>query len=197
MGIRKMNKAVFLDRDGVINDLVLNPRNRRYESPYRPADLRLCRGCIDALRVLQRAGYMLFVVSNQPSYARGKARLSDLRAVQNAVHARILRRGVRVTEYYYCYHHPQGRVKGYSGPCECRKPKPFFLKKARLRYGIDLAASWMIGDRDTDIACGRNAGARTILIQGAHSQDPDYGGACKPDATAGSLREAAAMIVSY
>jgi D-glycero-D-manno-heptose 1,7-bisphosphate phosphatase len=192
-----MNKAVFLDRDGVINDLVLNQVNGRYESPYRPFELRLCPGSIDALLELQRGGYMLFVVSNQPAHAKGTVQIEDLFAVHDAFHAQISSRGVKFSEYYYCYHHPDGVVKGYSGPCECRKPKPFFLQKARRQYDIDLASSWMIGDRDADIACGKNAGVRTILIKCVYAQDQDSGSSYSPDATANSLLDAAALILAH
>jgi len=169
MGIGEMTaRAVFLDRDGVINANVYNPETGKYESPHRPEDFRLTDGALPAVARLRDAGFQLFLVSNQPSYAKGKTPLAQI----EATHARLIealdQAGVSFSAFYYCYHHPQGVVAGYSGPCPCRKPSPFFLLKARDEFALGLAESWMIGDRASDIECGRAAGVRTIRVAADH-----------------------------
>ena len=163
--------AVFLDRDGVLNALVLNPATGKMESPLVPCDLCLLDGVIPALRRLQAAGYPLILVSNQPNYALGKSSLDTLAAIHQRLTTDLSEGGIRLTRVCYCLHHPQGVVDGYSGLCVCRKPSPWFLLRARDDFGYALADSWMIGDQPTDMHCARAAGARSIRIA--------------PDATAG------------
>jgi len=156
--------ALFLDRDGVLNELVFYADSNEWESPRTLADLRIRPQVAPALRTLAAAGWPLFLVSNQPSFAKGKTSLEALRAVHDALQQQLLRDGVTLAGVYYCYHHPQGRVPGYSGPCACRKPSPFFLNQAASSFGLDLKASWMVGDQDLDLICARNAGCRSLLI---------------------------------
>ena len=158
-------RAVFLDRDGVLSALVLNPQTGEHESPHVPANLRIMPGAAAAAQRLQEAGYLLFVVSNQPSYAKGKATLENIQAIAAQFDSLLRAEGVALTRAYYCYHHPQGIVPEYSYACLCRKPKPQFLFDARDEFALDLRRSWMIGDRETDVECGRRAGCRTILIK--------------------------------
>ena len=186
-------KAVFLDRDGVINALVFNAGTGCWESPHRPQDARLLEGSAQAVKSLASAGYMIFVVSNQPSYAKGKASLEDLREVHEKIAAELSAAGAPVTEFYYCYHHPSGNKPGYSLVCECRKPKPYFRLKAAGKYGLDMAASWLIGDRDSDIECGTAAGVRTVLVAGL--QNGGNRGAGRPHAGAKNLQDAAFLIL--
>ena len=188
-----MKPAVFLDRDGVINVLVLNPCTGEYEPPYSADDLKLFSGVIRSLRDLQNAGFALFLVSNQPDYAKGKTTLEQIRAVHERLDHFLKSEGILFCDYYYCYHHPGGIVPGYSFSCECRKPKPYFLLKASQDYGIDRDQSWMVGDRDTDIECGKAAGVRTILIKNPQSSgDRDLS---NPDFTAVNLKEAVRIIL--
>jgi D-glycero-D-manno-heptose 1,7-bisphosphate phosphatase len=182
-----MKKAVFLDRDGVLNELVLNPATGEYEPPHSPDDLLLFPDVIESLRILQDAGFELFLVSNQPDYAKGKTSLETIQAVHTRLDQILKANGIHFRDYYYCYHHPNGIVPGYSFACECRKPKPYFLLKAARDYGIDLAVSWMVGDRDTDIECGKAAGTRTIMIEEPRSTGSR--GSSNPDFTIKSIKE--------
>jgi len=159
-----LQRAVFLDRDGVLNELALNPATGEYESPHTLAGTKVLPGAIAAARRLQEAGFLLFIVSNQPSYAKGKATLENIIAIAALVERALRDGGVRLAAAYYCYHHPQGIVPGFSGPCGCRKPGTQSLLEARDRYNLSLEQSWMIGDQESDIVCGRLAGCRTILI---------------------------------
>jgi D-glycero-D-manno-heptose 1,7-bisphosphate phosphatase len=164
-----MNKrAVFLDRDGVLNRNVLNPSTGEYESPGKPEDFVLVPDVFVSLRRLQDAAYLLFLVSNQPNYAKGKNTLEELKQVQAVLAEKLLDAGIHFTDFYYCFHHPQGVVASHSGACECRKPSPFFLKKAAAEFSVSLADSWMVGDRATDIECGLAAGVRTVRVREDH-----------------------------
>ena len=194
MGIDTLNKAVFLDRDGVLNANVLNPATGLWESPHHPDDVRLHPGVIEALRQLQDAGYRLVIVSNQPSYAKGKTPLENIRAVAAKVSRTLKQAGVFILRACYCLHHPEGSVPDYVVSCVCRKPSPYFLHESARDFALDLGASWMIGDRATDIACGQSAGVKTILLR------PDYPGAkqeeANPDYVADDLSAAVQIILS-
>ena len=173
-----MNRALFLDRDGVVDDLVFYPSHGEWESPRHVRDLRMREEAFDALRTANRNGWLLFLITNQPSFAKGKCPLEDL----TAVHARVLeeleRAGVRITDSFVCFHHPTSALAGY-GACECRKPSPFFIVEAARKHDVDLASSWMVGDQDTDVVTGRNAGCRTALLKYEHSREKR--GGTQPD----------------
>ena len=187
-----MQKAVFLDRDGVINRPALNPATGEYESPHSPGDLELYPWTVKSLRALLDMGYKLFLISNQPSFAKGKATLEDIKAVHDRLHLELTEEGVGFTDYYYCYHHPDGIVEGYSGPCLCRKPGTLFLSKASEEHGFDGGDSWLIGDRDSDIFCGSAYGLKTILVNEEHSVNKR--GMSRPDFQARDLEDAVRII---
>lgn len=157
-------RAVFLDRDGVINSNVLNPATGACEAPLATDDFTLLPGVPQALRRLKEAGFLLFLVSNQPNYAKGKSSLEELDAIDAELRRSLSAMQIEFAATYYCLHHPDGRIAGYSGVCACRKPSPYFLLRAAREFGVDLSGSWMVGDRATDVLCGFVAGARTILI---------------------------------
>jgi D-glycero-D-manno-heptose 1,7-bisphosphate phosphatase len=142
----EVRPALFLDRDGVLNELVWYGDTREWESPRVPEDLRLLPGAAEAAAALVAAGWPLFLVSNQPSFAKGKTTLEALKAVHVRLQEELARAGGFLEEAYYCYHHPQGKVPGYAGPCPCRKPSPHFLLEAARAHRLDLGRSWMVGD---------------------------------------------------
>jgi D-glycero-D-manno-heptose 1,7-bisphosphate phosphatase len=190
-----MVKAVFLDRDGVINRLVFNETNGEFEPPHRIADLSLYPWTIESLRKIIEYGFDLFLVSNQPDYAKGKCSLEDLKSVHERLDEIFRENKIFFREYYYCYHHPAGIVPGYSGECTCRKPSPFFLKKAEREYGINMKESWMIGDREADILCGRGAGVRTIMVKSEEQKTLAVQN-ITPDFSVNSLSEAVNLLIN-
>lgn len=174
-----MSKAVFLDRDGVINKMIFTNERKEYEPPYRKEDLKLYDGVIESLKKLQDSGFKLFLISNQPDYAKGKASLENLAEVQDELQKIFIKNEIRFSEYYYCYHHPDGTVPEYSIECECRKPGNYFVLKAFSEYNISNESSWFIGDRDKDVECGIKSGLRTIRIESGYyeyksKRDADY-----------------------
>jgi len=187
-----MRKAIFLDRDGVINRLIYNPDNLEYESPHSEKDIELYPGTLPALKQLKDMGYLLFIVSNQPSFAKGKASLEAIQAIHKKIHKQLLDFGVEFTEYFYCYHHPNGIVAEYSYDCQCRKPKPYFLLQAKDKYCLNMADSWMIGDCDLDIQCGLSAGVKTIAI--SEEKSKQRRGSMKAHFCTNNLMEAVEVI---
>lgn len=187
-----MPKAVFLDRDGVINRLVFNPETNEYEAPKSPADLELYPETLSSLKKLRDMGYLLFVVSNQPDYAKGKVSMKSLRDIHEALRQELEEGGINITDYYYCYHHPQGIVKKLAISCQCRKPGTLFPREAIEKYSLTPEQSWFIGDQDSDILCGQSCGMKTILIRETHSSDKR--GASRPDFTGVSLERAVSVI---
>jgi D-glycero-D-manno-heptose 1,7-bisphosphate phosphatase len=188
-----MNKAVFLDRDGVINPLVYNPKTSEYESPHYPEDFSVYPTVLKALKKLKGQGYYIFVVSNQPSYAKGKTSLENIRAIEQLFSDYIDENGASVDRYYYCYHHPDGTVPEFAVKCRCRKPGTAFPEDAVERYMLDVGLCWFVGDRDTDIECGKDLGMRTILIKNKHSKDK--AGKVAPTVSASDIGEAALIIL--
>jgi len=191
----KIEKGIFLDRDGVLNQLVRNPLTDAYESPHRPEDLVLCDDIENPLKRLRDAGYKLFIISNQPSFAKGKAALESIMKTADRFLNELMQKGVSIDRAFYCYHHPEGIIPEYSYACSCRKPEPFFLFQAQSECKINLNESWVIGDRDVDIECGRRAGCKTVLIKNPLSVQ--YQGSSNPDYCAQSLSEAADYILKF
>ncbi len=157
--------AVFLDRDGVLNELVADPLTSTPESPLRVEDVGLIAGAAAAARTLAHAGFVLICTSNQPAAAKGRVSLEQLLAVHERVVSLLAQEGVCLEASRLCLHHPEGVVPELSGRCTCRKPAPGMLLDAADALEIDLGSSWMVGDTDADVAAGRAAGCRTLLIE--------------------------------
>jgi D-glycero-D-manno-heptose 1,7-bisphosphate phosphatase len=146
-------RAIFLDRDGTINAGI--PKYERVDSPDK---VELLPNVVEGLRLLATLDYTKFFVTNQAGLAEGHISQADFYAINDEVLRQISPSGIQIAETYVCPH-------GEHDNCECRKPKPKLLQDAASKYDIDLASSWMIGDRLTDMQTGINAGTKTILVQ--------------------------------
>lgn len=186
-------RAVFFDRDGVITRLIFNPETGEHESPHVLEDLEFHEYALDAMKKLSDAGYSLFLVSNQPSYAKRKTTLEEIKRIASEVDRVLCKKGLEVKPYY-CFHHPDGVVPEYSFACECRKPKPYFILKARDEFALNLTKSWMIGDRDSDIECGKAANCLTIQVMNPLSVNKQ--GRSVPDFKAKDLKEAVSLVLN-
>jgi D-glycero-D-manno-heptose 1,7-bisphosphate phosphatase len=187
--------AVFVDRDGVINELVADPISGRPESPLSVADVNLIPGAASALRRLAGAGWLLVGVSNQPAAAKGSVPLAELEEIQAAVLELLAAEGMRFDQFRLCLHHPDAVVPELRASCDCRKPAPGMLLAAADELGIDLTVSWIVGDTDADILAGRAAGCRTILLEQPGSEHK-RGGKSGPDRVAANLDGAAGLILA-
>lgn len=145
-----MKKAFFLDRDGVIIEQVEYIRD--------PEDVRLTPGAADALRLIHRNGFLAIVVSNQSGIARKKFTLDELMAVQSRMYELLAAQGERIDGFHFCPHDP------HVDDCACRKPKPGMILRAARELDIDVASSFMIGDRPADVETGVNAGCRDCAM---------------------------------
>ena len=192
-----MTRAVFMDRDGVINKGVMDEELGQYESPYHAADVELEDRAAEGLRLLRGLGWPLIVVSNQPAAAKGIVTLAELWEVHDRVVELLAEEGVALDDWRYCFHHPQGKVPQLSGPCPCRKPLPGMLQAAASKHDIDLEGSWTIGDTDTDVGAGAAAGTRTVLVENPRSAHKRGGAAGEEDFRAADLAEAASIVVGH
>lgn len=148
-----MNKAIFLDRDGVIN----HPKKHYYV--YRVKDFEINKGVIEALQQLQDRDYLLIVITNQGGIARGKYTVQDVDLVHSHMEELLAHHGIHLSAIYFCPHH--NKIEN----CLCRKPEPLMLEKAMAQFDIDPAQSWFIGDKKSDVEAGLRAGVRTIRIR--------------------------------
>jgi len=170
VGIRAVSRpAVFLDRDGVLVEEIFYSQTGEWEAPLRPEDVRLIPGAAAAVRRLAEAGYALVLISNQAAYAKGKTGLRALWLAHERFVELLAGEGVRFDAVFYSYGHPDGIVPHFSGPSLDRKPGPYNLFIAAAQLDLNLARSWMVGDRESDVACARAAGVRAILVQNAHA----------------------------
>jgi D-glycero-D-manno-heptose 1,7-bisphosphate phosphatase len=188
--------AVFLDRDGVLNELVPDGASGVAESPLRVEDVRLLPGAAASAARLARAGFVLVCVSNQPAAAKGLVSVEDLLAVHARAIELLAREGVELAGSRLCPHHPEGVVPELAGACTCRKPAPGMLLDTAASLGIDLRASWMVGDTDTDVGAGRAAGCRTLLIGHPGSAHKRRSG-IRPDLRAADLPGATELLLGY
>lgn len=161
-------RAVFLDRDGTLNRYVGFLRDVR--------ELALLPGTAEAVRRINRSGYLAVVVTNQPVIARGEVTVLQLDEIHNRLETELGRQGAYLDAIYYCPHHPDsgfaGEIPELKFDCDCRKPKPGMLLKAAADLNIDLKQSWMVGDGKADIEAGRATGCHTALID---DEGQDYG----------------------
>ncbi len=149
-------KAVFLDRDGTINVEV------QYLNAV--ADFQFIPGVPRALQRLKEAGFLLVVVTNQSGIGRGYYDEAALEAVHEHMHAELAQAGAAIDACYFCPHHPEHALGDYRQECACRKPLPGMLQQAALDLDIDLAASFMVGDKLADVEAGINAGCTPLMV---------------------------------
>lgn len=179
-----MFPAVFLDKDGtLIPDIPYN---------VEPSKIQLAEFARSALANLRDRGFKLIVISNQSGVARGYFAESALKGVEQRLQELLT--PIRLDGFYYCPHHPQGKVLQYQLECECRKPKAGMLLRAAQEHQIDLARSWMIGDILNDVEAGKRAGCRSILIDNGNETEWILTEARKPDFRVANLAEAAEAI---
>jgi D-glycero-D-manno-heptose 1,7-bisphosphate phosphatase len=157
--------AAFLDRDGVLNV------DRDYV--HRADQLEWIDGVPEAIRLLNDAGYLVLVVTNQSGVARGYYDEAAIHALHDHMRDTLAAQGARIDAFYYCPHHPNGTIGAYTMRCDCRKPGSGMLEQAARDWPIDRARSFMIGDKDIDIAAATAFGIRSALFNAATDRLPD------------------------
>ncbi|HET7318622.1 MAG TPA: HAD family hydrolase [Nitrospirota bacterium] len=186
-----MNSAVFLDRDGTVIEEV------GYLSDLK--QLRLIRGAAAAIRGLNDAGFKVVLVTNQSGVARGYFTEAFVRETHDLLEKMLGLEGAHLDGVYYCPHHPKAGNSPYTAACDCRKPGTGMLEQAARDLGIDIRASFVVGDKWSDVELGQRAGAHSVLVgtgygpddpgneRPAHLDDPDF--------TAGTITEAVEWIL--
>lgn len=183
-----LRPAVFLDRDGTINEEV--------HYLHSVEKLRVLDGVADALTALKRAGFFVAVVTNQAGIAKGYYPVEAMHAVHRAIQERV---NQTIDLFAYCPHHPDGVVEGLNIACSCRKPNPGMLTAVAEEYGIDLKSSYVIGDKWIDVEAGRRAGCATILVKtgyGRSELEQAERAPCTPNFVAEDLPHAVEWILS-
>ncbi len=177
---KPLRRAVFVDRDGVLNDEV--------DYLSKVEDLRMIPGAAAAVKRLREAGFKVIVISNQSGVARGYFTQDALREITDRLVVELENEGTKLDAIYYCCHGP-------DEGCECRKPGVQLLEQAKKRFSLDMDASYFVGDTTTDVATALKAGCRAVLVRtGKGGKDGKYSDA-EPDFVADDLSEAAAWII--
>jgi D-glycero-D-manno-heptose 1,7-bisphosphate phosphatase len=184
-----MPKAVFIDRDGVINR---KPREGEYITSW--TDFHFLPGVAEAIALLKKAGYAVIVVTNQRCVAKGLIAIAELEEIHARMRESLARSRATLDGIYYCPH-------DYQSQCKCRKPAPGMLLEAAQTLGLDLGSSWMVGDSDIDIQAGKNAGCKTarVGIPGKKklAADKDAENGNRADVTASSLLDSVRQILIW
>lgn len=183
-------RAVFIDRDGTLSEDI------GYVSS--PDELVLYPWAGEAVRLINESGLLTVVITNQSGIARGMYTEETLDAVHSRMIVELAREGARIDAVYYCPHHPEVGDARYRIACECRKPRTGMLEQAGSEHKIDLARSFVIGDKASDIKLAENAGARSALVLTGYGREtlahPDRW-PCAPEIVAGNLLEAVKRIL--
>ena len=186
-----MNKAVFLDRDGTVNEEVGYLKDLE--------KLRLIPGAGSAIKRLHEAGFLVVLVTNQAGVARGYFPETLVHEAHKRLDEMLGREGARIDAVYYCPHHPTAGNSAYTTACDCRKPGTGLIDQATRDFQIEVKHSYVVGDKWSDVELGQRAGAHTVLVQSGYA--PDDPGNVRPehvkeaDFIARSLVEAAEWII--
>ncbi|MFW9936249.1 MAG: D-glycero-beta-D-manno-heptose 1,7-bisphosphate 7-phosphatase [Candidatus Thorarchaeota archaeon] len=156
--MKNKNVAIFLDRDGVINKEVNYLSN--------PDDFEFIPGSIEALKILKELNFLLIIITNQAGIARGFFTEESLKKIHDKMNKILQENSIKLDEIFICPHHPD-----FTGPCDCRKPSPGMIFKAKEKYNIDLRKSFMVGDTLKDVKTGIAANCKTVLVQTGYGQE--------------------------
>jgi len=183
-----MNKAIFLDRDGVINEDL--------DYVYKVEDLKFIPRAVDGLKLLNELKYKLIIVTGQSGIGRGYYSEESMDKFHEHMLQILRKEGIVINAIYFCPHHAEKGIGKYKIECECRKPKTGMIDNAKKDFDIELKESYIIGDKTDDIVMGKNAGCKTILVlTGKAGNDKNYD--VKPDFIAKDLYHAAKLILKF
>lgn len=157
-------RAVLLDRDGIINELMYFPEQGTVDSPFIPSQMQLTPFAVSSINRFHEMGFKVFVISNQPGMAKAHFDETTFDSISCRMRELLRQGNARVDGEYYCFHHPQGSREKYRTVCDCRKPKPGLILKAAKDHGFSLPDTFFIGDGIVDVKAGRAAGCKTVLV---------------------------------
>lgn len=191
LNMQNKQKAIFLDRDGVLNEEVDNLSHID--------DLHILPWTAEGLKTINKSEYLALVVTNQPMIAKGFLKETELDEIHKKLESEIGKEWAYLDDIYYCPHHPdrwfEGEIPELKIDCDCRKPKTGMIDRAVQQYNIDITNSWIIGDSTTDIQTGKNAWLKTVAVRTGYAWD-DGKYSVTPDFVFQNLNEAAKFIVN-
>lgn len=163
------NKAIFLDRDGVINKLVYQKEEGIIDTPFSESQLEVAESVPDAILKLRNAGYKIIIVSNQPGIAKGYYTKETFEKIQAKMRQILEKKGAIIDDEFYCLHHPDAKNSRYRKKCSCRKPGIGMITKATKTHKIDIKNSFFVGDGMVDLQAAKKIGCPSILIGNVNS----------------------------
>ncbi|MGI0059616.1 MAG: D-glycero-alpha-D-manno-heptose-1,7-bisphosphate 7-phosphatase [Nitrosotalea sp.] len=167
--MNKKNKAILLDRDGVINELVISPEEGIVDSPNSSDQLKIIKNSIKAMKILANLGYKLVIISNQPGIAKGYYDTSEFFKIKRNLEDELTKNNIILSGQYYCLHHPNAKMIKYRKKCQCRKPGTKLFFDAIKEHNIDTKKSFLIGDGITDMQLAKKVRCRAIFIGNINS----------------------------
>lgn len=159
-----MNKAFFLDRDGIVLSMVYDLESSTIDTPRNSSQIEFIDGVFDLLKYTKLSGYLNIVISNQPAVALKKMSLKNFDDIERKMKHRLKQNHAVIDDYFYCFHHPFAKIPKYRINCSCRKPKTGLIIKAAKKYDLNLQRSWFLGDGVNDVLAGQKSGCKTILL---------------------------------
>ena len=163
------SKAVFLDRDGVINELIITKDDGVVDSPNSVTQFKIIPGVTNALKILKKLGYKLILISNQPGVAKNYYNLKEFYKIKQKMESTFVKHQVKLDDQYYCLHHPDAKNPKYKKNCQCRKPKIKLVTESIKAHHIDLQKSFFIGDGIVDLQLAKRVKCRSIFIGNINS----------------------------
>jgi histidinol-phosphate phosphatase family protein len=189
-----VNKAVFLDRDGVLTELDEYSEKNNLSFVLNIEEINIIPGAVESVRKLNLHGFKVFIVTNQPQIARGLIEESKVIEINRYVEAIFEKSGARIDKTFYCPHHPTAGSGQYTHGCGCRKPLPGMILRAVKEYELDASRCWMVGDRISDIKAGFLAGCKTIGVKTGYGCDDGHHDAV-PDCMVKNIEDAVSIIL--
>jgi histidinol-phosphate phosphatase family protein len=186
MAISRKRPAIFLDRDGTII--------KQVELLHKVSDVKLFRDAASAIKTFNHLGYVTVIVTNQPVVARGIIGTKEVDRIHAVLISRLAKKGATIDAVYFCPHHPLANVKKYRMKCSCRKPAIGMIVKATKKFNIDVKKSFLIGDSTRDVAAGKRARLKVILVKTGHGGNDKWQFKGKPDFTVKNLKQAATVV---
>ena len=164
-----LNKAVFLDRDGIINEMVYSEEHGYVDTPSRTQQFKLINGVTKAIRIARALDYKIIIISNQPGIAKGYYDKATFGMMRKKMHKVLRKSHASVDDEFYCFHHPNAKIATYKKKCSCRKPSTGLIKKAIRIHNVDLKKSYFIGDGLVDMEAAKKANCRSIFVGNVNS----------------------------
>lgn len=164
-----LNKAIFLDRDGIINEMIYLEDHGYVDAPSNPQQFRLINGTIKAIKIAKKLCYKIIIISNQPGIAKGYYDKETFDTIREKMHKILEKSDALIDDELYCFHHPNAKILKYKKKCSCRKPSIGLIKKAVRIHSIDLKKSYFIGDGLVDMEAAKKANCRSIFVGNVNS----------------------------